>query len=260
MKGSRRLPLVERHRIEREKWDRLVPDELSEADVLPPGEDFHTAARERELEGRVAAFLGDLKGKRVLEYGCGIGRTSVLLARIGADVWTFDLSPARVEMTEKRAAINGLAESIHPIVAAGEALPYEDESFDCVVGRAILHHLDVTAGNRELRRVLRRGGKAAFIEPMGMNPLLNLARDHLPYPGKTPRGLDEPLDYADIEAWGSGFDEFRYEEVQLLSMVERALGRGRRFELLRRADRILLDRAPPLRRYCRHVVLYMAKG
>jgi SAM-dependent methyltransferase len=253
------VPLVERHRIEREKWDRLVPDELSEADVLPPGEDFHTTARGREIDGMVAAFLGDLRGKRVLEYGCGIGRTSVLLARSGADVSTFDLSPARVETTEKRAAINGLADSVHPIVAAGEALPYEDASFDCVVGRAILHHLDVTAGHRELLRVLRRGGKAAFVEPMGMNPLLSFARDHLPYPGKTPRGPDEPLDYADIEAWGSGFGEFRYEEVQLLSMVERALGRGRKIQVLRRADRALLARAPFLRRYCRHVVLYMTK-
>lgn len=38
-----------------------------------------------------------------------------------------------------------------------------------------------------LYRVLKTGGRAAFVEPMGMNPILNFARDHMPYRDKTLR-------------------------------------------------------------------------
>jgi SAM-dependent methyltransferase len=144
-------------------------------------------------------------------------------------------------------------------VAAGESLPYADESFDIIFGKAILHHLDVSVGVCDLHRVLRPGGKAAFAEPMGMNPILNLARARVWYPHKHPRGADRPLTYAEIAAWGRQFSEFSFREVQLLSMAERALGFGKKLTFLRRVDELLLDRTPGLRRYCRYVVMYMVK-
>jgi hypothetical protein len=60
-------------------------------------------------------------------------------------------------------------------------------------------------------------------------------------------------------AWGAPFTDFDYTEVQLLSMMERALGRNRRFQSLRSVDRFLLSRVAPLRRYCRYVMMYMTK-
>ena len=61
-----------------------------------------------------------------------------------------------------------------------------------------------------------------------------------------------------MAAWGSPFREFHHSEVQLLSMVERALGL-REIRPLRTADAWLLDHWPALRRYCRYVVLTMVK-
>ena len=120
-------------------------------------------------------------------------------------------------------------------VAAGEELPFDDASFDVAVGKAVLHHLDPIAGARELARILRPGGRAAFSEPLGTNPLVRIARDHVPYPGKHERGADIPLRRSDVDAWMAPFSEAHIRGVQLLSMVERGLGFGRRVEFERTA-------------------------
>lgn len=247
------------HENERQKWDELAQRKLQELRPTPIGANFHTYARSSAVMPGVSEFLGDLEGKHVLEYGCGLGQLSVLLARSGARVSTFDISAGSVEVARRRAELDGLDDRIDFEVATAEDLPYDDESFEIVVGKAILHHIDPAAGAAHLARVVRPGGRAAFVEPMGMNPLLVLARDHLPYPGKNPPGDDKPVDYDEIAAWGAGFSTVDIDEIQLLSMVERGLGFGTRIPALRQADARLLRRVPRLRRYCRYVVMCMTK-
>jgi hypothetical protein len=92
-----------------------------------------------------------------------------------------------------------------------------------------------------------------------MNPLLNFARDHLPYRDKTPRGADEPLTYDDIAAWARPFAGVGWDELQLMSRVERLFGSEKRFRALRRLDEALLARFEWLRRYCRYVTIYLVK-
>jgi SAM-dependent methyltransferase len=205
----------------------------------------------------MAEFLGDLEGRRVLELGCGLGKATALLVKSGANVCAFDISPRSVEVATRRLEANGLRADI--VVAAGEDIPYPDESFDRVFGAAILHHLDVERGRRELYRILKPGGKAAFLEPLGTNPIVNFGRKCVPYRHKTPRGADVPLRYSDIEGWGRGFQEFRYREIQLLSMVQRLFGYEQRFDVLHRLDHGLLRRMPALRRFCRYVLIYAVK-
>lgn len=247
------------HEAERAKWDALAAQKLGTLQPLPGGASFDTYARRSATMPGVAEFLGDLTDRRVLEYGCGLGEISVLLARSGARVSTFDISEMSVAVAQRRAEINGCADRIEFTVAAGEDIPYPDESFDIAFGKAILHHLDVAQGARHLARVVKPGGKAAFVEPMGMNPILNLVRDHVPYPNKNPPGGDKPVNYDEIRAWGEGFAELSFEEIQLLSMLERGLGFGKKLPALRRLDGRLLGRFPSLRRYCRYVVMKMVK-
>lgn len=249
----------ETYDIERKKWDALAKKALPGIRASTTDEDFQAHARRTATMVGMAEFLGDLHGKRVLEAGCGLGRLSVRLARSGAIVTAFDLSAMSVEATRKRAAQNDLSDRIKPVVASGEHLPFAEESFDVVVGKAVLHHLHADLAAPHLFRVLKQNGRAAFAEPLGMNPLLRFGRDHLPYAHKKPRGADEPLDYETIERWGASFREFSYREVQLLSMLERGFGFNRRFGLLRRIDDVLLQILPFLRRYCRYVVLTMVK-
>jgi SAM-dependent methyltransferase len=249
--------LEQTYRIERAKWDAIAKQEAPQASELPSYASFaEYAASSSRLTG-VADFLGDLRGKRVLEYGCGLGKCTALLAKSGARVSAFDLSPASVSIARRRAEANGL--DVEFFVAAAEELPFPAESFDVAVGIAILHHLDIDRSRRELHRVLRPRGRAAFVEPLGMNPMLNFARDHVPYRQKTLRGVDRPLTYDDIREWGRGFTEVRHRETQLLGMVERLFGHDTRFRRLERLDDALLERAAFVRRYCRYVVLYLAK-
>ena len=251
------MRLNEAHEAERQKWDAIAEQNRNAALAPPRDADFEAFARQSGRLVGVADFLGDLRGRRVLEYGCGLGETSVLLARSGADVFAFDISPTSVALTGKRARSDGV--EVEAMVAAGEALPHATEFFDVVFGTAVLHHLDPEVAAPELRRVLKSGGKAVFAEPLGTNPLLRFARDHLPYPQKTPRGADRPLTYDDLRRWGEGFGSFSYREVQLFSMTERLLGYRKRIPPLRRLDDVLLTRFPALRPLCRYVVLYMVK-
>ena len=253
------MSLEGRHESERQKWDLLAAAAIGGVQPLPPGEDFHRCADRDPLLRGVSSFLGDLSGVRVLEYGCGVGSMTVRLARSGADVTAFDISAGSIEVARRRAEINDVADRVRFDVAPAEALPYTSGSFDVVFGKAVLHHLDLQLGSAELYRVLRKGGKAAFSEPMGMNPILNVVRDHLPYRSKTPRGADVPMNYDEINAWNKGYSYFDYREVQLLSMIERAVGFKTALPRLRRADDWLLTHVPRLRRFCRYVTIFMIK-
>src|SRR5262245_48113610 len=81
--------------------------------------------REDEL-----GVLGDVRGKDVLELGCGGGQWSVLLAQRGAKVVGLDNSERQLAYARERALAAGLAlELIH---AAAEEVPLPDASFDVV--------------------------------------------------------------------------------------------------------------------------------
>src|SRR5919199_1431749 len=54
------------------------------------------------------ARLGDVRGLRVLDYGCGHGMAAVVLARRGARVTAFDLSPGYLAEARRRARANGV--------------------------------------------------------------------------------------------------------------------------------------------------------
>src|SRR5512132_1591242 len=160
------------HAVEVAKWDGLARTHRSDQSLMVHDADFQAYARRVSTMAGIADFLGDLRGREVLELGCGMGEITTLLARSGARVTAIDLSPASIEVARRRAELHGVDEAIDFVVAAGEALPFGDERFDAVVGRAILHHLDVTRAARELHRVLRPSGHAAFAEPLGTNPLI----------------------------------------------------------------------------------------
>jgi 2-polyprenyl-3-methyl-5-hydroxy-6-metoxy-1,4-benzoquinol methylase len=249
----------ERYEIERAKWDAHAGDTTEP--VIPPkdGEDFASQAARDSLLVGIAEFLGDLRGKRVIEYGCGLGKLTVLLARSGAHVSAFDLSEASIDVARRRAQMTGVEERITFQIAPGEDLPYADASFDIAFGKAVLHHLDPQAGARELARILVPGGRAAFSEPLGTNPVVQFVRDHVPYPHKHERGADIPLRRQDIDAWMAPFSQAHLRGVQLLSMVERGLGFGHKLPLLREYDRLLLDRWPELWPLCRYGVLTLTR-
>jgi SAM-dependent methyltransferase len=203
------------------------------------------------------ARLGDVRGLRVLDYGCGHGMASVVLARRGARVTAFDLSAGYLAEAGRRAAANGARLDL--VQADGQRLPFADASFDRVWGNAVLHHLDISAAGRELFRVLRPGGVAVFCEPWGENPLLRWARRRLPYRGKQRTPDEEPLRLPQVRALKHIFPEVELSGYQLLSMVRRVLRPGRLTATLERCDALLLRRLPGLERFCRYAVLTLRR-
>ncbi len=199
---------------------------------------------------RLFERLGDVRGRHILDLGCGHGMAATVLARHGARVTALDLSTGYLREAAARARANDV--TINWVAGDAERLPFADASFDGVWGNAVLHHLDLAMAGLELRRVLRPGGVAVFCEPWGENPMLAWARRRLPYRGKQRTPDETPLDRTGVEVLRSCFPALHVEGHQLLAMAGRLI-RPRRW--LARCDAWLLGRVPPLQRWCRYVVL-----
>lgn len=201
--------------------------------------------------------LGDLQGLHVLDFGCGHGMAAVVLARHGARVTAFDLSRGYLQEARTRVMANSV--DVRFVQANGERLPFADYTFDRVWGNAVLHHLDLRIAVPELRRVLKPGGLAVFCEPWGGNPVLNWARNRVPYPGKQRTADEEPLQRGHIRLLRKAFPNLEIRGYQLLSMARRVLQPGRLVAGLDWCDAMLLARVPALEKYCRYVVLTLCR-
>ena len=107
------------------------------------------------------SFLGPLGGKRILLYGLGLDALAFALA--GADVYGFDRSGNRVEALKDLARGMGLRERTHLQTAEMERLAYPGNFFDLAYGRILREEGDLVSGTEELNRVLKLGGRAAFV-------------------------------------------------------------------------------------------------
>jgi ubiquinone/menaquinone biosynthesis C-methylase UbiE len=97
---------------------------------------------------------------KALEVGAGTGFFSLNLKQAGVlgEVHVTDLSPGMVEAARRNARRLGFA--VEGRVADAERLPYDDDTFDVVVGHAVIHHIpDVELALREMLRVLKPGGR-----------------------------------------------------------------------------------------------------
>ncbi|MFN8174108.1 MAG: class I SAM-dependent methyltransferase [Solirubrobacteraceae bacterium] len=118
-----------------------------------------------QVRAKLEKALGEPLGHtgRSLEIGAGTGYFSLnlLLAGVVEQAVCTDISPGMLSALSANARRLGL--EVETAVADAEALPFEEESFDLVLGHAVLHHLpDLERVFGELHRVLRAGGRVAF--------------------------------------------------------------------------------------------------
>lgn len=267
--GFRSLPfeVLERGKREREFFDRYTdPDQIPDEFLLIPRRLEHV-----DLPGEVVALARHLSGKRVCEFGCGYGITSSYFALKGAVVSGFDISQSNISVALRTARINGVESRVDFQVMQAESTTYSSDCFDFVFGNAVLHHLDLKLAALEIFRVLKPGGIAIFLDPLGENKLLEWARNCPMRSSNHRHSHDErSLRYSDLATFRSVFPEMTYREMGLLAAVKSIFRKAeagmiavpraeRALELLNILDNWLLRQMPPLRRFASYLVISLPR-
>jgi 2-polyprenyl-3-methyl-5-hydroxy-6-metoxy-1,4-benzoquinol methylase len=112
-------------------------------------------------------------GDRVLDIGCGMGKFTIPISERGIDIDAFDLSPRFLEELQAQAQGRTNIRTFCGDALAPDASLYE--TYDHVIGFFMLHHLiDIPRAFAQVRRLLKPGGRIAFIEPNPLCPLYYL--------------------------------------------------------------------------------------
>lgn len=112
---------------------------------------------------------------RVLDLGCGAGHASFIAAQHVKEVVAYDLSEKMLTVVAQTAKERGY-DHLTTRQGYAEQLPFANEEFDIVISRYSAHHWhDVGSALREVRRVLKPGGKAIFMDVNAPgNPVLDI--------------------------------------------------------------------------------------
>lgn len=126
-------------------------------------------------------------GKTILDVGCGVGNDLSRFRKGGAEVVGIDLAPHSIQLAKDNFSQRGLAGEF--LVMNGEAMTFENDSFDVVYCHTVLHFTpNPEKMLAEIRRVLRPGGTAILMTVNrkswlnALHKLMNVKIDHLDAP------------------------------------------------------------------------------
>jgi SAM-dependent methyltransferase len=150
----------EASRASRTYWNAAAGEYLAEhGDFL--GDDRFIWCPEG-VDEEQAQLLGPVRGKRILEVGCGAAQCSRWLATQGANVVAFDISVEQLRVARQLDGRTGTA--VRTVAADAVALPYQSSTFDiaCSAFGALPFVADAETALREIARTLRPGGLLVF--------------------------------------------------------------------------------------------------
>jgi len=123
-------------------------------------------------------LLSGIQGRTVIDLGCGSGLSTVILAKLGARVLSIDNSDVNLDITRHRTHDHGVANSVVLVRSHGCTVPVADGSADRVLCHSIRQYSDPLIIARQIRRVLKPGGRAVFHEPVGTRGLARVPRKY----------------------------------------------------------------------------------
>ena len=117
--------------------ENFVPSGGETVLVIKPGKAFGTGLHETTQLSLKLLEMEDLKGKSVLDVGCGSGILSIFAAKRGADrVVAVDIDPLAVEETKENAELNGVSQKIETLEGGADKV---EGTFDAVVANLEIH-------------------------------------------------------------------------------------------------------------------------
>ncbi|HMS41268.1 MAG TPA: class I SAM-dependent methyltransferase, partial [Pyrinomonadaceae bacterium] len=183
------------------------------------------------------------------------------VAAHGAKVIGVDISPELIELAEKRLEQHEMADLADFRVGSAHELPLEDESVDVVFGMAILHHLDLKLASDEVFRVLKKGGRAIFLEPVRNSKLIKFVRNLIPYTQPDVSPFERPLTDAELKEFSARFTNYKSRAFSLpfVNLIE-VLGMSENtFHKATKIDGKILQKSKFLNYYASVRVIEMTK-
>lgn len=188
------------------------------------------------------SLLGDPRGLRILDLGCGTGDNALLMAHLGANVTGIDISPRSIEVAKDRAARCGLEEKVRFLCGPIEEVEPEAGPFDVVFADGVLHHLldSLDQVFARLASWSHPGALAIFKEPTNLAPGLRWLRGYIPiHTEATPD--ERPLEEAELEIVQRWIPHLRVRHFQMLGRLNRFLLKDGSYERSSLTRRLAAD-------------------
>jgi len=225
----------------------------------------------------ITKTLGDLKGKHLLDVGCGLGEASVYFASLGAKVTSSDLSEGMLDATETLAKMNNLKIKKH--LSSAEDMKLGNKKFDVIYTGNLLHHVDVEDTIKKVSKHLKKTGVFVSWDPLHYNPIINIYRI-IATKVRTPD--EHPLKIKDIRTIKKYFRNvdthffwfFTLIIFILMALVQRknpnkerfwkvVVNEGHKWEWLYKPlaflDKVILTFIPPFKWLCWNIVIIARK-
>ncbi len=172
-------------------------------------------------------LLGDVRGRRVLDLGCGDGTNATLLALRGAKVTGIDISPGQIEISRRRAEVNGVTRRTRFICSPLEMADLPANHFDIIWADGILHHVipELDQVLTQAVRWARSGAQVVLSEPVNRLPFLRRLRLRLPiHTDATPD--ERPLERDELAVVKRHLPGLKVRPLALASRFDRFVLKG----------------------------------
>jgi SAM-dependent methyltransferase len=199
-------------------------------------------------------LLGDVRGKTVLDFGCGTGENIIPLVLRGARVIGLDVSPELIGLARQRLDGTGLKADLR--VGSAYATDLPDGSVDVIFSISLIHHLDIGQVTQEMLRILAKGGRAILKEPIRFSASYARLRNLLPARGDISE-YEHPLTRAEFAKLCAPFksEGMRYFRLPFVPLLRRIVARLSLWTF----DRWLIRHCPMADRYATSVVVCLHK-
>jgi SAM-dependent methyltransferase len=244
---------------EKEYWDRVYERDSGTA------QNYSWMAYVEATTFNARFFHDLLKSQRrqhILSIGGGVDRFGVGLAKEGHQVVCVDISPVASARTQALAHQAGVADHLTARPAGCEEMVFPPESFDVVVCKRALHHMEIARVVPIILTVLKRDGAFIAEEPICLHSLVRWVHHRFPFYGDAPHTPDEKeLTPPDLALIQQAFRSTRFYYFDLLARESIAYHLhkfrwNRLLYWLGKTDYYLVNRLlRPLRQLCNYVMI-----